>query len=115
MKINLLVIRTENPEILKEQYEKIGLKFEYHRHGNGPMHYSFEKDGFVFEIYPSRNIIGKKEDRIRLGFELKNLDLKIHELKNTNWKIISEVKETKWGRIAIIEDLDGRKIELKDL
>ncbi|TCP21520.1 hypothetical protein EV195_1186 [Tenacibaculum skagerrakense] len=33
MKINLIVIRTSNPEILKIQYEKLGFEFDYHKHG----------------------------------------------------------------------------------
>ncbi|CAL2101708.1 protein of unknown function [Tenacibaculum sp. 190130A14a] len=52
MNLNLLVIRTGDPEKLKEQYELIGHKFDYHRHGNGPFHYASEQNGFVFEIYP---------------------------------------------------------------
>ena len=52
MNINLLMIRTENPELLKVKYEKLGFEFDYHRHGKGPYHYAPEQNGFVFEIYP---------------------------------------------------------------
>lgn len=114
MTINLLVIRTENPEALKEQYEALGFTFEYHKHGNGPYHFASEQDSFVFEIYPLSIKTDNTEAPIRLGFDIENLVSKIKELQNSTWKIVSEPKVTPWGEIAIIKDLDGRKIELKN-
>lgn len=114
MKINLLVIRTENPETLKTQYEKIGFKFDYHKHGNGPFHYASELNGFILEIYPLTKSMTKADNSLRLGFEIENLEKKVESLKKTDWRILSEPKETEWGMISIIQDLDGRKIELKN-
>jgi hypothetical protein len=114
MKLNLLVIRTENPEILKVQYEKIGFEFDYHKHGNGPFHYASELNGFVLEIYPLAKSMTKADNSLRLGFEIENLEIKVENLKKTNWKILSEPKKTEWGMVSIIQDLDGRKIELKN-
>ena len=114
MKINLLVVRTQNPENLKTQYEKIGFVFDYHQHGNGPFHYASEKDGFVFEIYPLTKSMREADHSIRLGFEVENLERTIKNIKNTDWKILSEISITEWGQTAIIQDSDGRKIELKN-
>ena len=114
MKINLLVIRTSDPKILKEQYELLGFKFDYHQHGNGPFHYSSEYDGFVFEIYPLTKSMQKADNSVRLGFDIENLKSKIMDIEKSNWKIISSPKETEWGMIALIQDVDGRKIELKN-
>ncbi len=114
MRLNLLVIRTLNPEILKEQYKKLGLEFDYHRHGSGPFHYASEQDGFVFEIYPLTKSMEKADNSLRLGFDIQELKTKINDLENSNWKILSEPKETEWGLTALIQDLDGRKIELKN-
>ena len=115
MKLNLLVIRTQKPEILKSQYEYLGFSFDYHQHGNGPLHYASEQDGFVFEIYPLTKSMEKADHSIRLGFDIENLKTKINDLKETNWIITSELTETKWGLTAVIQDLDGRKIELKNV
>ncbi len=115
MKINLLVIRTSNPEQLKEQYERLGFEFDYHKHGNGPFHYSADSNGFVLEIYPLSKSMEKADNSLRLGFEIKNLKSKINELKNSDWKILSDIKETEWGLVALIQDLDERKIELKNI
>ncbi len=114
MKINLLVIRTDNPEVLKSQYEKIGFKFDYHQHGNGPFHYASEQDGFVFEIYPLTKSMNKPDGNLRLGFDISDLSVVIDRLKSTDWIIKSDIKETEWGTIAVIQDLDGRKVELKN-
>jgi len=114
MKINLLVIRTANPEALKTQYEKLGFNFDYHRHGKGPFHYASEQNGFVFEIYPLAKSMTKADENLRLGFDISDLSLVIDRLKNTDWIIKSDIEETEWGKIAVIQDLDGRKIELKN-
>lgn len=114
MKLNLIVIRTGELELLKDQYELLDLKFDYHQHGNGPFHYASEVDGFVFEIYPLTRSITKADNSLRLGFQIPNLKAKMNDLKGSNWKIISNPKETEWGLTALIQDLDGRKIELKN-
>ncbi len=114
MNINLLVIRTNTPKLLKEQYEKIGFEFDYHKHGKGPYHYAAQQNGFVFEIYPLTKSMTKADENLRFGFDIANLNLVIDSLKNTNWIIKSAIKETEWGKIAVIQDLDGRKIELKN-
>lgn len=111
--LNLLVIRTENSELLKTQYEYLGFNFDYHQHGNGPFHYSASINDFVFEIYPLTKSMDKADNSLRLGFNIKNLELKLDELKKTNWIIVSGTKETEWENCAIIQDLDGRKVELK--
>jgi hypothetical protein len=114
MNINLLVIRTSNPKVLKTQYEKLGFEFDYHRHGKGPYHYASEQNGFVFEIYPLTKSMTKADANIRLGFDIVDLNLVMDNLKDTDWIIKSEIKDTEWGIVAIIQDLDGRKIELKN-
>lgn len=115
MKINLLVVRTSDPEELKLQYEKIGFQFVHHSHGNGPMHYSCSENDFVFEIYPSdRKNKDSLSNLIRLGFSVKNLEKTIEEIKDTNWKIVAKPNVTEWGKVAVVQDLDGRKVELKE-
>ncbi len=114
MNINLLVIRTEKPEILKIQYEKLGFDFDYHKHEKGPFHYASEQNNFVFEIYPLTKSMTKADGNIRFEFDIPNLSMVINKLKDTDWIIKSDIKETEWGIIAVIQDLDGRKIELKN-
>lgn len=114
MRLNLLVIRTSEPEQLKSQYELLGCKFEYHRHGAGPFHYASENDGLVFEIYPLTKSMNAADKSIRLGFDIEKLELKMKGLENSNWQIISPLSQTEWGLTAVMSDLDGRKVELKN-
>lgn len=113
MKINLIVIRTGQPKALSVFYELLGLKFEYHQHGNGPWHYSAELDGTVFEIYPLLKQQKASDNSLRLGFVVENLEERISNLKENDIEIIRAPKDSEWGYFAIIKDLDGRKIELK--
>lgn len=112
MKLNLLVIKTNQLDEIKAQYELLGFDFIYHNHGNGPFHYSAELDDLVFEIYPLPKSKLITDDTTRLGFSIKNIRTTIAELKNSNWKISSDISESKWGTRAVIQDLDGRKVEL---
>ncbi len=115
MKIHLIVIRTKDPEILKKQYELLGMQFEYHRHGNGPYHFASETNGVVFEIYPLSPSMTSADKSLRLGFEVQHISDVVAKLQATNWVIKSTVKQTEWGLTAVIQDLDGRKIELKEV
>jgi len=114
MEINLIVIRTNNPKSLAEFYGLIGIDFDHHKHGNGSWHYSSEIGKLVFEIYPLLKNQQSADKSLRLGFDVENLDEIIVDLKKNDIEIVSEPKESEWGYFAIIKDLDGRKIELKN-
>ncbi len=115
MNLNLIVIRTEIPEKLSEFYEKLGIKFSYHQHENGPFHYSADLDGLVFEIYPFLKRQSEADKSLRLGFSVKKLDILIESLKDENIEIVSNPTKSEFGYFAVIKDLDGRKIELKEI
>lgn len=114
MKINLLVIRSVNAKELSEFYELLGIKFEYHCHGNGPWHYSSIINQLVFEIYPTKkpdnNTLG-----VRLGFEVDKLELVLEKINRSRGQKIKAPFESEFGRIAVVQDPEGRKIELKEL
>jgi len=112
MYLNLLVIRTERINELSKFYEKLGLKFEYHKHGKGQMHYSTKIGELVFEIYPLLKNQEKVDNSLRLGFKVENLDNLIGELREKGVEILKEPLINKWGYYSLIKDIDGRKIEL---
>ena len=113
MKINLVVLKTLLPDDLAKFYGQMGIKFENHRHGSGPLHYAAQLDGLVFEIYPLPKDKEKADDTLRLGFTVDNLDEIIERLRSSGGKVIKEPSMTEWGYVSIVEDVDGRKIELK--
>ena len=111
MRCKLLVIRTSDPEKLKEFYNQIGMNFDYHKHGNSPFHYSAAINGIVIEIYPLAKNQIEADPHLRLGFEIDNFD-EIIELLRAQGLLLSEPSKTDYGTIAITKDPDGKKIEL---
>lgn len=114
MKINLIVLKTAQSEKLAKFYGQLGIKFDQHRHGNGPLHFAAQVNGITFEIYPLPKDVNIADNTLRLGFGVTSLDQLIENLKKQAIKVIKDPTITEWGYQALIEDPDGRKIELRD-
>jgi lactoylglutathione lyase len=108
--INLLVLKTDKLAAQVEFYSKLGFRFQYHQHGNGPFHYASEENGFVFEIYPLPKSVAEPDVTTRIGLEVNGLEVLLSNLNEIN--VVSAPQKTEFGYIATIVDLDGRKIEL---
>lgn len=111
MQLNLLVLKTLQLEALKKQYELLGFSFVYHQHGKGPFHYASEQEGFVLELYP----LPHEEvttPTVRLGFAVENLEELLEQLHSSTWKLCIAKKKSLWGNRAVVQDVDGRKVEL---
>ena len=107
--LNLVVIRVEDIEKSKAFYEAIGLNFERHRHGKGLPHLASTGTDITFEIYPAQ---GKNTADIRLGFLVDNVDVATQQLKGCGGVVLTEAKDSPWGRRAVIKDPDGHTVEL---
>ncbi len=101
--INLSVFRTGHLEESVEFYSSLGLEFEEEKHGDGPKHYAAELGDFVFELYPDGG-------EPRIGFTVGSVDEIISQLAED--RVVMPPKDTSRGRIAVVQDYDGRKIEL---
>lgn len=112
MNLQLLVLRTSNIEQLADFYSLLGLKFDYHKHGNSPFHYSATIGETVLEMYPLAKNQTEADQNLRLGFCIDNFDEIIVKLKELQIPFILEPTQTDFGFMAIITDLDQRKIEL---
>ena len=111
MKINLIVIKTQNVEISKSFYELLGINFQKEKHGNGPIHYSSNIDGVIFEIYPTKE---ENIANLRIGLTIENIDLTCELLTKNGHSIISEPRKTDFGYTAVIIDPSGNKVEIKN-
>jgi len=89
----------------------MGMLFHRHAHGNGPEHYASEICGFVFEIYPQRNV-GDVTNNARFGFNVDDVDGMIDLLREIDATIMTQPTDTEWGRRAVVKDFDGHTIEL---
>jgi lactoylglutathione lyase len=112
MDIRLLVLRTSDIKKLADFYSLLGLTFNYHKHGNSPMHYSATVGSMVLEIYPLAKSQTVADENLRIGFGIDNFDRVVLSLKAQQIPFIIEPKETEFGFMAIILDPDSRKIEL---
>ena len=112
--ISLLVIKTNQPEKQKTFYENFGLIFQKEKHGKGPEHFSTEikEQDFVFEIYPLPKSQTIPDTTTRLGFRVDDLEKTIQAIIDLGGKIKTEIRKTPWGTLAVVEDLDGRSIEI---
>ncbi len=105
---SLLVLRARDIETTANFYRALGLEFQSEQHGQGPLHFACERDGFVLEIYPLKPNQAEVNDSIMLGFRVESLQATLHEF-NSNVEIKSG--ET---RIASVIDPDGRTVRLEE-
>jgi len=110
--INLIVIKADKLQEQFEFYLALGLQFEYHRHGDGPHHYASMGAPPVIEIYPLSKGVQQPDHTTRLGFTVEKLDELIRQLQDKGVRIITAPEVNEWGYGAVVQDMDGRKIEL---
>lgn len=109
--LNLVVIRARDIDRLAGFYSVLGLSFKKHRHGDGPEHLSSSVGGAVFEIYPMRSP-DEGTTSTRLGFTVESLESTINRLRQAQATILSEPRDSEFGRRAVVKDFEGHKVEL---
>lgn len=113
VELNLVVLRSADIDRAAQFYQLLGLEFTKHRHGTGSEHYASELGAFVFEIYP-RQKESDSSTGTRIGFRVFSVDKAIVELEKAGARIVSLSKDSPWGRRAVIDDLDGHRVELSE-
>ena len=109
--LNLLVIRSKDIDRAKSFYEILGLTFTKHQHGKGLEHFASTIGDLVFEIYPLRES-DHPTTSTRLGFAVTSCDDTTKKLHDAGCTIRSKPNDSPWGRVAIVEDFDGHKVEI---
>lgn len=104
---NLLVIRCTDIERAVDFYRALGLVFTRESHG-GPAHYSSRLGDCVFELYPLKSG-ARPSTGTRLGFVVSNLAAVLSAIIANGGKIVEHVNDSTH---AVIEDIDGHRIEL---
>jgi lactoylglutathione lyase len=114
VQLNLVVIRSGNIEQAAIFYQRLGLSFIKHRHGNGLEHFASELGGVTFEIYPYRTE-AVPTTATRLGFQVSSVDDIVDELQRYGALIVSPPADSDWGRRAVVADPDGHRVELTQI
>lgn len=108
--LNLLVVYSPDVDRAKAFYELLGLRFQREQHGRGPVHFAAPLGELVLEIYPLSD--GAVAGQLRLGFDVRNIEPLLETLLAAGGKLVSEIQDLPRGRVAVIADPDGRKLEL---
>jgi len=106
MKINLLVLRCKDIEVAKRFYEKLGFEFIEEQHGKGPVHYSSDVGGVLLELYPLKGELPLEQSRLGFAVELKYMEAMQNEMLSSY--------EFDGIEVMVVQDPDGRKIELRE-
>ena len=109
--LNLLALRAPDIERAQKFYSLLGFSFTKHAHGSGPEHYAAESESQVFEIYPQTGAEDSTKST-RIGFKVCGVDEVVARLVSGGATIISPVKDSPWGRRAVVSDPVGHKLEL---
>lgn len=114
VRLNIVVIRSSNIEQAAVFYQRLGLSFVKHQHGNGLEHFASEVGGVTFEIYPCTTGT-VQTTATRLGFQVSSVDAVVCELEKHGTFIVSPPVDSVWGRRAVVADPDGHRVELTQL
>src|SRR5689334_22944753 len=114
-KLNLVVLRVADIDRSSAFYRALGIAFEKHAHGGGPVHLANEENGLVFELYPAT-----REQPVststRLGFVVTDVDHLVTSLASqTGVRIFVSPTDSEWGRRAVVADPDGHRVELVEV
>lgn len=109
--LNLVVLRSSDLARAAAFYSRLGLEFTQHRHGNGQEHFAAELLGGVFELYP-QVADGVSTLGTRVGFRVPSVDAVLVALADYPAAVVTPVRDSEWGRRAVVADPDGHRIEL---
>lgn len=111
MRLSLLVLRSQDIDAAARLYGLLGMDFVKHSHGQGPLHYTSESLGFVFEIYPLK---ADQQSTIstRIGFEVDSVEAAVESLTSHGGRLLQPPSEQDGIVRAVVQDLDGHKIQL---
>lgn len=112
MQLSLLVLKTPQPERLRDFYAGLGLHFRKERHGNGPVHFAAQAGDAVLEIYPLPPSVARADTTTRLGFRVGALDPVVEGMLAAGVNVVTGPQRTEWGYRAVVKDPDGRSVEL---
>ena len=111
--LSLIVLQSRDAVVSKEFYSRLGLSFQEEQHGSGPRHFAATLGPLVFEIYPCQNDVSPIS--LRVGFRVPSVDATVETLRECGARIVSDPKDSQWGRRAVVMDPDGNKVELTQM
>ncbi|MDJ0800874.1 MAG: VOC family protein [Calothrix sp. MO_167.B12] len=115
--LSLVVLRTANVLEMLSFYRALGLRFEQERHGSGVVHYACTLGTTTIEIYPGTDGSAPKPAQggaTMLGFRVEDIDKVLAQLQELGNVQQPTIQSTPRGRRIVLQDFDGRKVELTE-
>jgi lactoylglutathione lyase len=113
--IDSLILHSSRLEKCAAFYRELGLSLEHEQHGDGPVHYAGELQGAHIAIYEAkpgtagaRGIGGATQ----IGFRVSSLEETFRLVVEAGAKVLVEPQTVPWGKRVVVEDPDGRPVEL---
>lgn len=113
--VGALVLFSSNAPAVVEFYRSAGVALEDERHDEGPLHWACEIGPVHFAVYQAD---GGDAPRHRVGgstfpgLVVESLDAALASVRERGAALLSEPTLMPWGRRAVVEDPDGRPVEL---
>jgi predicted enzyme related to lactoylglutathione lyase len=113
--LGLIVLRSADAARTRRFYEALGLKFAVEQHEKGVLHYACDLGGLILEIYPGKNAPHPDADAggaTMLGLRVDDVDQAHAAVTQAGAKSRRAPADSPFGRRAVVEDPDGRVVEL---
>jgi lactoylglutathione lyase len=110
--LRLMVLKTMQLGKVRTFYQSLGIDFVEERHGKGPLHYAGRVGEAVLELYPLPVGLTTADHTTRLGFAVDGLEQVLESLRVTGTSVVKQPQGTAWGFRAVVQDPDGRAVEL---
>ncbi len=111
-----LILFTSHLEEVVTFYRSLGVEFELEDHGDGEQpHFALELNGIHLAVFegPAGSAAPFRHGGCTWpGFVVDDLDATLERVKALGANVLAEPEERPWGMRAIVEDPDGRPIEL---
>lgn len=123
MIVDALVLTSARAEELVRFYRALGVPLEDERHDDGPLHWACELGAVHFAIYagddaarapagaaraPGRRMSGST----LVGLRVPDVDAATAAAVAAGARVLVAVEDVPWGRRSVVEDPDGRPVEL---
>ncbi|MBV8344982.1 MAG: VOC family protein [Candidatus Eremiobacteraeota bacterium] len=114
-KVGALVLFCADIAAVADFYRALGVPLETEEHEGGPQHYACELDGCHFALYEGSDGQApafRTRGYTFPGFVVTSLDESLAAVRGLGSLVLQEPELYPWGRRCILQDPDGRMIEI---